>query len=48
MNNPHQPWDGPGMTLNNSLRNVRVDRIEKYGHLPQLDFANEFFRLLIA
>lgn len=48
MQDPNQPWDGPGKILKEAFKTVRVSQIENAGHFLQLDTPEEYFKLLIS
>ena len=47
MQDPNQPWEGPGSILSNTFKNVTVNKIEQSGHFLQIDAEKEYLALLL-
>ncbi|MFC1233484.1 alpha/beta fold hydrolase [Vibrio sp. F74] len=48
MQDPNQPWTGPGSILSNTFKNVTVDKIDQAGHFLQIDAEEEYLKLLLG
>ncbi|PSW15788.1 hypothetical protein C9J01_01875 [Photobacterium rosenbergii] len=48
MQDPHQPWDGPGVLLKKTLNVIKVSKIEQSGHFLQLDAKDEYLKHLLS
>ncbi len=46
MKDKFQPWDKAGITLNKTLKNSKVFKIENCGHFLQIDAFEDYFQLL--
>ena len=48
MQDPNQPWEGPGSILLNTFKNVTVNKIEQAGHFLQIDAEKAYLKLLLG